>query len=364
MKLHREGRKTSPDEYLQWPSSKQNDHYHISFLKRNFNHMKWGIKMKNVTVLGAGIMGHGAAQLFAQAGKNVRIRARRETSLEKARELITNSLEIIVEKEMLTEKEMEQALARITYTTDLLEAIQDTDFILESIPEVLEQKLDIYEIIEDAVSDKTIIASNTSTFPLEGLTQRAKHPERFIITHFFNPPQLVPIVEIAKFEQTDEDIINTTYDLMEEIGKSPVVLNKEITGFIVNRVQVAMLREAFHLIEAEVATAEDIDIAMKGSMGFKWAFCGPMESQDLAGLQTTEAMVGNIMKDLSNTRDVPSFLAEMVENGEHGIRTNQGFYKYDDHGEKAIHTRDDDFLDLLKLQKGKETKDKTVSSSK
>src|SRR5699024_10207576 len=229
--------------------------------------MKRGIIMKNVTVLGAGIMGHGAAQLFAQAGKNVSIRARRETSLEKARELVTNSLKIMLEKEMLTEKEMEQTLGRITYTTDLSEGTQDTDFILESSPEVIEQKLDTYESIEDAVSDKTIIASNTSTFPLEELTQRPTQPERFIITHFFNPPQLVPIVEIAKFEQTDEDIINTTYDLMEEIGKSPVVLNKEITGFIVNRVQVAMLREAFHLIEAGVATAEDIDIAMKGSMG-------------------------------------------------------------------------------------------------
>ena len=102
-----------------------------------------------------------------------------------------------------------------------------------------------------------------------------------------------------------------------------------------------MLREAFHLIEMGVATAEDIDIAMKGSMGFKWAFCGPMESQDLAGLETTKAMVGNILKELSNEREVPSFLTEMVENNHHGIRMNQGFYKYDDHGEKAIHTRDD-----------------------
>jgi 3-hydroxybutyryl-CoA dehydrogenase len=320
--------------------------------------------MKNITVLGAGIMGHGAAQLFAQAGYNVRIQARRETSLEKARELITNSLQIMVEKEMLAQNKMDQTLANITYTTDLHEAIQDTDFILESIPEVLETKLDTYEIIESAVSKETIIASNTSTFPLVELTQRAKNPERFIITHYFNPPQLVPIVEIARFEKTDENVVNKTYDLMKEIGKSPVVLQKEITGFIVNRVQVAFLRECFNLIEMGVCTAEDIDIAVKGSMGFKWAFCGPMESQDLAGLQTTKAMVGNIMKDLTNTREVPSFLSEMVDNDQLGIRTNQGFYKYDDNGEKAIHTRDDHFLDLLKLQQSKENKEQAVSSSK
>lgn len=321
--------------------------------------------MNNMTVLGAGIMGHGAAQLFAQAGKNVRIQARRESSLEKARNLITNSLKMMVEKEILTKKDMKQALDRITYTTDLHEAIQDADFIFESIPENLEQKLDIYEIIEGVVSDKTIITSNTSTFPLKELTQRAKHPERFIITHFFNPPQLVPIVEIVKMENTDENTVKATYDLMKEIGKHPVVLKREITGFIVNRVQVAMLREAFHLMEMGVATAEDIDIAMKGSMGFKWAFCGPMESQDLAGLQTTKAMVGNILQDLSNTREVPSFLKEMVEDDQLGIRTNEGFYKYDDYGEKAIETRDDHFLDLLKLlQKKTQNKEKNVISAK
>lgn len=188
--------------------------------------------------------------------------------------------------------------------------------------------------------------------------------ERFIITHFFNPPQLVPIVEIARFEKTDENVVQTTYDLMKEIGKSPVVLKKEITGFIVNRVQVAFLRECFNLIEQGVCTAEDIDIAVKGSMGFKWAFCGPLESQDLAGLETTKAMVYNIEQDLSNVRDVPSFLKEMVENEQFGIRSNKGFYEYDDFGAKAIHTRDDHFLDLLKLQQQKAKKEKTGSSVK
>ncbi len=312
--------------------------------------------MQNMTVLGAGIMGHGAAQLFAQAGYNVRIQARRETSLETARELITNSLKIMVEKEMLTQEKMDETLANIKYTTDLREAIDNTDFILESIPEKLELKLDTYEIIESVVSEKTIIASNTSTFPLKELTQRAKHPERFVITHFFNPPQLVPIVEIAKFEKTDENIVQKTYDLMKEIGKSPVVLKKEITGFIVNRVQVAFLRECFNLIEQGVCTAEDIDIAVRGSMGFKWAFCGPLESQDLAGLQTTAAMVYNIEQDLSNTRELPQFLTDMVEKEELGIRSNKGFYDYNDNGAAAIHKRDDNFLDLLKLIQSKEAK--------
>ena len=318
--------------------------------------------MRNIAVLGAGIMGHGAAQLFAQAGYSVRIQARRETSLEKAKELITNSLQIMVEKEILTQSKMDQTLANLSFTTELLEAIQDADFILESIPEVLETKLDTYDIIESVVSEKTIIASNTSTFPLAELTQRAKHPERFVITHYFNPPQIVPIVEIAQFEKTDENVVKAAYDLMKEIGKTPVILKKEITGFIVNRVQVAFLRECFNLIEQGICTAEDIDIAVRGSMGFKWAFCGPLESQDLAGLQTTQAMVGNILKDLSNTREVSPILNEMVEKEEYGIRTNKGFYEYDDNGEKAIHTRDDNFLDLFKLMQQKEEKKETTSA--
>lgn len=311
--------------------------------------------MQNMTVLGAGIMGHGVAQLLAQAGKNVRIQARRESSLETARELITNSLQIMVEKEMLTAEQMNQTLENISYTTDLHEAIQDADFILESIPEDLTLKLDTYEVIESVASETTIIASNTSTFPLKELTQRAKNPERFIITHFFNPPQLVPIVEIARFEKTLEEVVQATYHLMKLMGKSPVVLKKEVTGFIVNRVQVAFLRECFNLIEQGVCTAEDIDIAVKGSMGFKWAFCGPMESQDLAGLQTTQAMVHNIEQDLSNTREVPAFLKDMVASEQFGIRSNKGFYEYDDYGAKAIRIRDDHFLDLLKLIKSKET---------
>lgn len=306
--------------------------------------------MENIAVLGAGIMGHGVAQLFAQIGKNVTIRARRKSSLDKARELITNNLNLMVEKELLSIYKAQESLKRITYTTDLVKAIKDTDFILESVPEDLKLKLDLYDAIEEVVSRHTIISSNTSTFPLEKLTQRAKHPERFIITHFFNPPQLVPVVEIVKNINTNESVIQDTYDLMCKIGKTPVILNKEITGFIVNRLQVAMLREAFHLIEKGIASAEDIDIAIKGSMGFKWAFCGPMESQDLAGLETTEAMVSHIMKDLSNSRKPPSFLLEMVENNQHGIRTNQGFYQYDDFGRKAIHLRDEKFLDLLKLK--------------
>ena len=307
-------------------------------------------------------MGHGAAQLFAQAGYSVRIQARRETSLETAKELITNSLQIMVEKEILTQSKMDETLANLAFTTDLHEAIQDADFILESIPEVLETKLDTYDIIESVVSEKTIIASNTSTFPLAELTQRAKHPERFVITHYFNPPQIVPIVEIAQFEKTDENVVKAAYDLMKEIGKSPVILKKEITGFIVNRVQVAFLRECFNLIEQGVCTAEDIDIAVRGSMGFKWAFCGPLESQDLAGLQTTQAMVGNILKDLSNTREVSPILNEMVEKEEYGIRTNKGFYEYDDNGAAAIHKRDDNFLDLFKLMQQKEENKETTSA--
>ncbi|WP_134704392.1 3-hydroxyacyl-CoA dehydrogenase family protein [Ammoniphilus sp. YIM 78166] len=306
--------------------------------------------MKNMTVLGAGIMGHGVAQLFAQAGKNVRIQARRQESLDQARELITNSLKIMVEKDMLTTSEMKATQARITYTTNLYEALQDADFVLESIPEVLELKLDTYEIVESVVSEKTIISSNTSTFPLKDLTQRAKHPERFIITHFFNPPQLVPLVEIVKVAVTEEKVIQATYHLMKEIGRSPVILQKEVPGFIVNRIQVAMLREAFHLMEMGVATAEDIDIVMKGSMGFKWAFCGPMESQDLAGLQTTKYMVENLLPELSDVKEPPAFLTEMVENNQLGIRTGKGFYTYaDNQAAEKIRKRDDDFLELLRL---------------
>lgn len=305
----------------------------------------------NITILGAGVMGHGIAQLCAQAGKNVILYDIKEGALEHAESMIINSLEIMAQKELFSSEEIEGFSNNLTYTTDLSEAVKNSDIVIEVVPEVLDLKWDTFEQVEDLVSKDVIIASNTSSIPLTDLIKKAKHPERFIITHFFNPPQLVPLVEIIKNEETDEKVTKAAYDLMKEIGSSPVILQKEVPGFIANRIQLAILREAFWLLENEVATAKNIDTVMKESLGFRYAFLGPLEGQDLSGLHTPYYVSERLFPELSDAKEPPAFLKEWIDRGQLGIRSGQGFYHYEENeGEKKIHTRDHHFIELLKLR--------------
>ena len=167
------------------------------------------MKINNISVIGAGFMGHGIAQLFAQAGKNVYVYDINDTSLEHAKSMIHNSLTVMVEKDIVTQHELEAAESQLVYTTDMNTALKDADLVVEVVPEILDLKWETYEKVERIVSEKTIIASNTSAIPLTQLTEKAKHPERFIITHFFGPSQIVPLVEIIKTDSTYQEIIDS-----------------------------------------------------------------------------------------------------------------------------------------------------------
>lgn len=308
--------------------------------------------MESISVLGAGVMGHGIAQLCAQAGKDIRVYDTQQASLDKAKKMIHNSLAIMVEKEIFTADEMKAAEKRLVYTTNLEKAVKDAEMVIEVVPEILDLKWETYEKVEALVSKDTIISSNTSALTLTELTQKVKHPNRFIITHFFNPPVLVPLVEIVKDEITDQRVIDEAYNLMKEIGSSPVVLKKEVPGFIANRIQMAILREAWWLLENDVATAADIDEVMKESLGFRYAFLGPLEGQDLSGLNTPYFVAQNLFPELSDVKEAPQWLKEWVDEGRLGIRSGQGFYEYSGNaGEEAIARRDNNFLELLKLRK-------------
>ncbi len=310
------------------------------------------MKINNIAVIGAGFMGHGIAQLLAQAGKNVHVYDIKDSSLEHAKSMIHNSLTVMVEKEILTQHELEAAESQLVYTTDMETALKDTDLVVEVVPEILDLKWETYEKIESIVSEKTIIASNTSAIPLTQLAEKAKHPERFIITHFFGPPQIVPLVEIIKADSTPKEIIDSTYELMKSAGKAPVVLKKEVPGFIANRMQLALLREAFWLYENGVASAEDIDTVIKESLGFRYLFLGPLEGQDIAGLNTPYYVSQSLFPVLSDAKEPPAFLKEMINRNELGIQSGKGFYTYEgNEAEEKLRARDNHFLDVLKLKK-------------
>ncbi|GIO04109.1 3-hydroxybutyryl-CoA dehydrogenase [Brevibacillus reuszeri] len=308
---------------------------------------------KQVAVIGSGVMGHGIAQLYALAGFVVALYDLQDELLLSAKQSVERSLSLLVTENVITEQAKHEALERILLTTDLKQATAEAVVITEAIPEVIELKWDLFAKLEEFARPDAIIASNTSTFSISRLIEKAKTPQRFIITHFFNPAQLVPLVEIVRHETTSEKVVQTTQALMKQIGKSPVLLKKDVPGFIANRLQAALMREAFSLVEAGVADAEEIDTVMKDGIGFRWAFVGPIETADLGGLDTWKRVMDNLTPVLDTSKSAPALIEELVAKGELGTKTGAGIYSYHNASvEKRLHERDEQFMRLGKMKRG------------
>ncbi|SFU87429.1 3-hydroxyacyl-CoA dehydrogenase family protein [Alicyclobacillus macrosporangiidus] len=309
--------------------------------------------MDRVSVIGAGVMGHGIAQLYAMAGFRVGLYDVDASVLANAVQRMEASLRDMADVGGLTAEDATAALARVETTTDLREAVAGSCWVTEAIPEVLPLKHDLYAQLEEKVAKSCVIASNTSTLPLAELTARAKHPERFVITHFFNPAQLVPLVEIVRGPQTREDVVQEAVAMLRRLGKAPVVLKKDVPGFIANRLQAALVREAFHLLAEGVADAEDIDRALSEGPGFRWAFIGALATPDFGGLDTWQRVCANLFPVLSNAVEPPAWLAEKVVDGMLGAKTGSGIFSYaPGELEERLRARDAAFLQLLGIKRG------------
>src|SRR5699024_9878131 len=227
-----------------------------------------------------------------------------EVNLSKAMDTIENDLNKLVEQSYIDANRVDHILNDINCKVDLTECLQGSDFVFEVVPEKLSLKQELYEKIERVVSEQTIIASNTSAIPLSELTEKVSHPSRYIIVHFMNPAPLVPLVEVITTKQTDEKVIDQTMAFVRAIEKSPVRLKKEIPGAVVNRLQAAILREAFHLVEEDVVTLKDIDEVMRVGPGFRWGSICPMQMVDLGGIDTWGAIMNHLSPELNcSTKD-------------------------------------------------------------
>lgn len=307
---------------------------------------------EKVTVLGAGTMGHGIAQLYAQAGYDVHMYDIKEELLNKALERIASNLDMMIREQAITEEDKNAALRHISISTDLKEAVSGTRFVTEAVSENLNIKFELFSQLEEIVEDDVIIASNTSTFSIKELSEGVRQKDRLIITHFFNPAHLVPLVEVVKGPNTSQEIIDRTVELLSTIGKKPVVLKKDIPGLIANRLQAALVREAFYLLDNGVADAEDIDLAITAGPGFRWAFIGPLETADFGGLDIWKSVVENLAPVLSKEEKIPAFVEEKVQCGNLGTKTGNGLFAYSDHEEvtKRIRERDEYFIRLGKIK--------------
>ncbi|WP_458354524.1 3-hydroxyacyl-CoA dehydrogenase family protein [Peribacillus frigoritolerans] len=311
--------------------------------------------IKKIAIIGSGVMGSGIAQSFAVSGYYVTINDIKEELLNHAQNRISENLSLLMEEGALTDLEKQGALANITYSVDLEGAVRDADFIIEAIPEVIELKINLYQQLEEMIKPDAIVASNTSTFPISQLMEEASFADRMVITHFFNPGHLVPLVEIVQHDETKPEIVKTTMDLMRKIGKSPILLKKEIAGFIANRLQTALMREAFYLLKEGVADAGDIDTAITAGPGFRWAFTGPIEIADFGGLDTWQRVFDNVSPVLDQSKEAPELIRDLVAEGKLGTKSGEGIFTYEESTvSQKINERDRNFIKLGKLKMEKE----------
>jgi 3-hydroxybutyryl-CoA dehydrogenase len=310
-------------------------------------------EIHQIAVLGAGLMGHGIAQSFIAGGYPVMLYDIQQSVLNSAETHIKNSLELFCGAGLVKNEDIIPALDRLTCTVDLRCAVERADFIIEAVPEDLALKQDIFQRVEDLCKPEAILASNTSSLTLKNIGMKVKNKQRLVTTHWFNPPQLVPTVEVVRGEETADDTFKTAYDLLMKIRKVPVKINRELPGFLVNRIQVALAREVLDLFDQGVASAEDIDKAIKGSIGFRLASIGPLLTMDLGGLQLWLKVLENLLPQIGSSSEPPETLKTLVSRGHDGIKSGKGFYNYsadwsEGKVEETIQKRDHEFLQRLK----------------
>jgi 3-hydroxybutyryl-CoA dehydrogenase len=307
-------------------------------------------QIRKVSVIGAGIMGHGFAQIFAQKGYSVSLYDIDENILKSALARIGASLDTFIEHGMIRAKEKKPTLERIAVTTELDEAVSQADFVLEAVPEIMDLKKEIFVKLDRFAPPHAILASNTSGLSITQMGSVTQRPEKTIIVHGINPPTIIPVVEIVRGEKTSDETAELCCRLLLKLGKTPVRVLKEVPGFLFNRLQLALWREALHCLENGVATAEDIDNVVKSGYGFRLANLGPLETSDFGGLDTFYRLAQNLFPDLSAAQSAPAVVEKLVQGGKLGLKTGEGFYPYPPAvAKKKIKLRDQRLLQQLKL---------------
>ena len=285
--------------------------------------------IKNISVIGPGMMGHAIAQEFAAAGYDVILCGRSEERLKQALEKIEHSLNELAQWEIISKDSVRPALDRLQTTADLAEAGSDADLIVESVVEVLEVKEKLFSELDAICPDRTLFASNTSSLLPTTLAAATQRPDRFLIAHYFNPPYLMPLVEIVRGEKTSDEAVNAVFNLMKAMGKRPIICQKEALGFIVNRLQLVLLREAFNIVQRGIASPQDVDLAVKKSFGRRLGMVGPFELYEyIDGYDLTLQCEKYILPDMDTSNQPYPLLLEKVENNELGAKTGKGFYDW------------------------------------
>ena len=303
-----------------------------------------------VAVLGLGTMGHAIAQSFAAAGHQVHGYDESPPARRSVHDRVRANLDAFIAAGLTTPNEAAAILERIRVFDSERAALADVRFVTEAVREELAAKQDLFARIEESVSDDAILASNSSTFTISQSGSRLRRPERALVTHWFNPPHIVPTVEVVPSPRTDPAATEATLALLRRLGKLAIHVRQEIPGFLVNRIQIAVMREVWDLLDRGVASVEDIDAAVRGSMGFRLAALGPLAIHDFGGLDIQEIVYRELAPDLRGGAEIPPTVRALIDEGHLGYKSGRGFYDYSgDEGELRRRTRDERYLQLLKL---------------
>jgi 3-hydroxybutyryl-CoA dehydrogenase len=286
-------------------------------------------KLAVVGVIGTGLMGVGIATQCALHGLRTIVHDVDPARLAGVNGKAQAVLDELIDAGRIDAAAREAALARME-TSAQLDVMAQAQFVFEAVPEVLDLKHRLYAQLDAVLAPDAILASNTSGFEPDKLAQALSAPQRFVIAHFWNPPHMIPLVEVVPGSATAPDVTARTETLMREIGMEPVVLAKAIPGFVGNRLQFAVLREALNIVRSGAASPEVVDRVMKASLGRRWSIVGPLESADMGGLDTFVDIASHLMPELAKDEGVIDLLREQVDAGRVGVRSGAGFYEWDD----------------------------------
>ena len=284
-----------------------------------------------IAVVGAGLMGHGIAQVFALAGHDVTIYDSTAASLDTVKTRILTNLKDLGDDQ--------KAIERVTPVSDLAQAVRNADYVVEAILEDLPLKQKLFAEIESYIRPDTILASNTSVIPITRIMEGLKQRERALGTHWWNPPYLVPLVEVIETQWTSRSAIDFTMKLHAAAGKKPAHVKKDVPGFIGNRLQHALWREAVALVEHGICDAETVDTVIKSAFGRRLAVLGPLENADLVGTDLTLAIHRTVLPDIDSRPRPSPYLEKLVKDRKLGFKSGEGFRKWSPEQQAALRSK-------------------------
>ncbi len=295
--------------------------------------------IRRVAVVGGGLMGAGITQEFATAGYDVTLQDIDDSQLQAAAARIRESLTLLAGYELVEAASVEAILGRVTCTTELQAAVSKADLVVEAATENVELKQELFRSMSGFCPVHTILASTTSAIHPDKLAQATDCPERVVVAHFAFPNYLIPLVEMARAAQTSDETTETVYALLEKIGKRPIVMKAPLPGFVSNRLQMAMLREALNIVSQGAAAPEDVDTAVQNAFGRRYAVTGPLAVYDMAGLNTLTNVWRQTAPHLATTDEPFNYIREKVADGKLGPSTGEGIFHWTPESTEALRRR-------------------------